>query len=231
MLGAPPEDPPIARHSLADQAMLRLRQDIVQGRLAPDEVLTEQSLSARLGVGRGTVRTALFSLEADELVVRAPYSNWRVAPLNEQVIWEIYTLREALEGLAARVLADRLTENGLIRLQRALAGLVAVEDASADARVAADLHLHRDIVELTRHSHLIRRYAALSAKIEWLYRWSERHWPKRRPMADSHIHLIQALTGGDGDAAEAAVRLHISISLREDLDGFRELQAQSVDPV
>lgn len=219
-------DAPITRHSLADLAMLRLREDIVHGRLAPGAVLTEQALSTRLGVGRGTVRTALFTLEADELVIRAPYSNWRVAPLNEQVIWEIYTLREALEGLAARVLAERLSENGLIRLRQALSALIATDEADVDTRVAADLHLHREIVELTRHAHLMRRYAALSAKIEWLYRWSEQHWPKRRPMGDSHAHLVQALTSGDGDAAEAALRLHISISLREDLDGYQALQKQ-----
>jgi len=217
---------PIERLSLADIATLRLQEDIVRGRLVPGETLTEVALSNRLGVGRGTIRTALFTLEGNELVIRAPYSNWRVAPLNAQVIWEIYTLREALEGLAARILAERATEAAAQRLQAAFARLGPAEAEPLDQRVAADLDLHRAIVELTGHQHLIHRYAALSAKMEWLYRWSEEHWPQRYPLEESHRPLVDALLSGSPLQAEAAVRQHIAVSLAEDLKGYAALEAR-----
>lgn len=214
---------PIERLSLADMAMRRLRDDIVRGRLLPDEVLTEIALAGRLGVGRGTVRTALFALEADELVVRAPYSNWRVASLNDQVIWEIYTLREAMEGLAARILADRGETRPRELLAAAFAKLAPAEASSIDDRVAADLGFHRAIVEATGHRHLIKRYAALSTKMEWLYRWSEMHWPARFPLEADHRALFEGVMRGTPDEAERAVRAHIDPSLAADLEGYRSL--------
>lgn len=216
---------PIERLSLADMAMRRLRDDIVHGRLLPDEVLTEIALAGRLGVGRGTVRTALFALESDELVVRAPYSNWRVAALDAQVIWEIYTLREALEGLAARIVAGRLTDETALLLRTAFARLRPAQAGPVDLRVAADLGFHRTIVQATAHRHLINRYAALSAKMEWLYRWSEEHWPQRFPLEDDHRRLLDAVLSGSPEMAEEAVRDHIATSLAEDLKGQAALEA------
>lgn len=221
---------PIERRSLADIATSRLREDIVCGRLAPEETLTEVALSSRLGIGRGTVRTALFALESDELVVRAPYSNWRVATLSAQVIWEIYTLREALEGLAARIVAQHLTEPVTERLQAAFARLGPAEAGSVDARVEADLGLHRLIVQSTGHQHLINRYTSLSAKIEWLYRWSEEIWPSRFPLGPDHEPLVQAILSGSPQTAEEAVRGHIATSLAADLAGFASLQDGSGQP-
>lgn len=216
---------PIERLSLADVAMRRLRDDIVHGRLLPGEVLTEIALAARLGVGRGTVRTALFALEADELVMRAPYSNWSVASLDDQVIWEIYTLREAMEGLAARIFAERAEPRAKSVFEAAFARLAPAEAGSVDARVAADLGFHRAIVETTGHRHLIKRYAALSTKMEWLYRWSEAHWPTRFPLVEDHRALFEGLMRGTPDQAEQAVRAHIDPSLAADLDGYRSLTA------
>ncbi|MDX3807283.1 GntR family transcriptional regulator [Bosea thiooxidans] len=216
---------PIERLSLADVAMRRLRDEIVRGRLLPGEVLTEIALAARLGVGRGTVRTALFALEADELIVRAPYSNWRVASLDDQVIWEIYTLREAMEGLAARILAGRADRCSRSVLADAFAQLGPAEAGSVDERVAADLGFHRAIVETTGHRHLIKRYGALSTKMEWLYRWSETHWPARFPLVDDHRALFEGVMDGTPDKAERAVRAHIEPSLAADLEGYRVLVA------
>jgi DNA-binding GntR family transcriptional regulator len=218
---------PIERLSLADMAMRRLRDEIVRGRLAPDEVLTEIALAGRLGVGRGTVRTALFALEADELVVRAPYSNWRVPSLNAQVIWEIYTLREAMEGLAARILAERGEAQPKSLIAAAFARLAPAEAGSVDDRVAADLGFHRAIVDATGHRHLIKRYNALSTKMEWLYRWSETHWPARFPLEADHRGLFEGVMHGSPDEAERAVRAHIAPSLAADLEGQHALVAAS----
>lgn len=216
---------PIERLSLADAAMRRLRDEIVRGRLEPGEVLTEIALAGRLGVGRGTVRTALFALEADELVVRAPYSNWRVTGLDDQVIWEIYTLREALEGLAARILAERDEPQAKELLAAAFARLAPAEQGSIDDRVSADLGFHRAIVEATGHRHLIKRYGALSTKMEWLYRWSELHWPARFPLEADHRDLFSGVMNGTPEEAERAVRAHIDPSLAADLEGYRAMVA------
>jgi DNA-binding GntR family transcriptional regulator len=223
--------PPIAsaaieRHSLVDVTTKRVRNDIVHGHLPPGATLTEISLSNRLGVGRGTIRAALFALEADELVTRAPYSNWSVAALNADMIWELYTLRGALEGLAASIVAERRSVETVGLLQDALERVRLAEAQSANERVVADLSLHRTIVNATGHRSLMRRYVALSTKMEWLYRWSEVHRPDRPPLYSVHAPLVEALVQGTPRQAEDAVRAHIAASLHDDLAGYAAILAR-----
>lgn len=218
---------PIVRKSLQDNAIDWLRREIVQGRLAPGEVLTEIALAQQMGVGRGTVRSALFALEAQELVVRSPYLSCHVAPLNAEIIWEIYTLREALEGMAARIYVSRRTPGSRRKLQEAFSGLASAEQGDMDRRVDADLFYHRTLVEATGHGHLNRRHKQLQDKMEWLYRWSEGHWPQREPLVSGHQELHDALMNGDEDQAEAMTRKHIRTSLEEDLQGFAGLSTPS----
>ncbi len=215
----------IARRSLQDEATDWLRRAILHGELPPGATLTEVSLAQDIGVGRGTVRSALFALEAAELVARNPYSSWHVVPLNAQVIWEIYTLREALEGLAARIFVERRDARTEALLDAAFARLAQDEQGTMDARVAADLGFHRCVVEATGHGHLLRKHRALSDKMEWLYRWSERHWPQRHPLVADHEALHAALRGGTAAAAEDALRAHIRASLEQDLQGHASLLA------
>lgn len=216
---------PIQRKSLQDQATDWLRQAVVRGDLAPGAMLTEQALTEQIGTGRGTVRAALFALEAQELVTRTPYSSWRVAVLDAQVIREIYTLRAAYEGLAARLLAEDRDRLGTDLVTRAFAALSGADDAGTDARVLADLGFHASFVAQTGHQHLIRRHALLSDKIEWLYRWSESHWPRRNPLVDEHRPLLDALLQGSPDQAERALRDHIDYSITQDVAGFHSLAA------
>ncbi|MEI4472788.1 GntR family transcriptional regulator [Frigidibacter sp. MR17.24] len=216
---------PIAKKSLQDQATDWLREAVVRGDFAPGATLTELALTDLIGTGRGTVRSALFALEAQELVTRTPYSNWRVAVLDAQAIWEIYTLRGAYEGLAARILAERRAELGTDLITAAFERLTAAEGGDTDARVAADLGFHASFVAQTRHQHLIRRHGLLADKMEWLYRWSESHWPCRNPLTDEHRPLLAALTEGSADQAEAAVRAHIDYSITQDVAGFHSLAA------
>lgn len=220
---------PIERKSLQDQATDWLREAIVRGDLPPGSTLTELALTEQIGTGRGTVRSALFALEAQELVTRTPYSSWKVAVLDAQVIWEIYSLRSAYEGLAARILAERRADLGTDRVTAAFAALGRANDAGTDARVAADLGFHASFVAQTGHQHLIRRHALLADKMEWLYRWSESHWPCRNPLIAEHQPLYDALLTGSADLAEQAVRDHIDYSITQDVAGFHSLAAGKAD--
>ncbi|AMY67288.1 GntR family transcriptional regulator [Frigidibacter mobilis] len=213
----------LERKSLQDDATDWLRRAIILGEFAPGSVLTETALSDAIGVGRSTVRAALFMVEGEELVMRTPYSSWRVAPLDAQNIWEIYTLRAAFEGLAARILAERRATCGTELVDAAFAALSAADGEDTDARVAADLGFHASFVNQTGHGHLIRRHRSLAGKVEWLYRWSERHWPRRNPLVAEHEGLYLALTQAGPDAAEGAVRAHIDHSIQLDIAGAEQL--------
>lgn len=215
---------PINRKSLLENAADWLRDAIVRGTFRPGATLTELALTEQIGVGRSTVRSALFALEAQELVARTPYSSWHVASLDARAIEEIYTLRSALEGLAARIIAQKRGTVNIKPIEKAFHGLRAANEGDADARLMADLGFHASFVAQTDHQLLIRRHAQLADKMEWLYRWSESHWPRRRDMTEEHQDLFSNLVGGSPDEAEQAVRNHISESIIADVEGFHELE-------
>jgi DNA-binding GntR family transcriptional regulator len=220
---------PIDRKSLQDNAADWLRNAIVRGIFQPGATLTELALTEQIGVGRGTVRSALFALEAQELVTRTPYSSWHVVSLDAREIEEIYTLRAALEGLAARIVAEKRAEIGTSLIDAAFAALASAEEGDVDTRLGADLGFHASFVRQTGHQLLIRRHAQLADKMEWLYRWSELNWPRRNPLVAEHQELFDALTMQTPERAEQAVRTHIDASIKADLSGFHELEAQKTN--
>jgi DNA-binding GntR family transcriptional regulator len=218
----------IERLSFADRAADQLRSEIVHGRLEPGSRLVEMDLAAQLGIGRGTVRAALSTLEAEDLVVKQAYTGWAVRDISERELRETYTLRSALEGLAVRLVARSLTSEVRDRLDKAFHRLRETEEkGSSSDRVDADLDFHRELVSLAGHRSLSRQYFGLSNKFEWLYRWSEKHWPCRIDLVSWHQPIIDAILSGDPHIAEQAIREHCENSLADDVHDFAELQRQS----
>lgn len=206
----------VERKSLVEASVETLRIEIVRGRFRPGTRLTEMKLAEEMGIGRSTVRAALLELEKDDLVVRSPYSAWAVPELTARVIWEVYTLRGALEGLAARILASQLDTGKRKALLDAYQRLEAAEGGSTD-RVEADLDFHRIIVQLADHERLTRQYEILSHKIEWVYRWSEEQSPRRIDLPDWHKPILDAILDTDPERAERAMRALTDASLTADL--------------
>ena len=101
-----------------------LRRAIVSGELLPGERLLEEELSARLGIGRAAVRTALIRLEHDGLVARERNRGATVRRVSEQEAVEILEVRAALEGLAARHAAVKSDEEAIAELREILAEML-----------------------------------------------------------------------------------------------------------
>ena len=87
------------------QAADRIRAHILDGILSAGARLLETQLAEELEVSRGTVRAALALLASEGLVTQVAFTRWQVSETTPRDAWEIYTLRAALEGLAARLAA------------------------------------------------------------------------------------------------------------------------------
>ncbi|WP_119155268.1 GntR family transcriptional regulator [Caldimonas tepidiphila] len=87
--------------------LIRLREMILRGELAPGERVTEASLAARLGISRTPVRNALPALAQEGLLVRAGQRGFAVKEFDSRESLEALRLRAVLEGVAARALAER----------------------------------------------------------------------------------------------------------------------------
>ena len=187
-----------------------LRAAIVRGDIAPDARLVEADISATFGMSRGAVRTALIRIEQDGLVVREPHRGARVRKVSNEEAVEILQARAVLEGLAARQAAERIDDAGKERPAECLArqrellqlgDLLGASDANAE--------LHAALLELSGHGTAQRLIHALhSQTVRYQYRTIL--IPGRSAAsADEHTAIVDAVTGGRPDDADAAMRRHL----------------------
>jgi len=94
---------------------VQLREIILNGQYAPGERITETSLAKSLGASRTPVRYALSVLEQEGLVTGAPNKGYRVKRFSIQDISNAIDLRGTLEGMAARIVAERGLEEAVAR--------------------------------------------------------------------------------------------------------------------
>jgi DNA-binding GntR family transcriptional regulator len=189
----------------------RLREAIVTGRLQPNERLIESDLATSMGVSRTIIRTALARLEHEGLVEHERHRGARVRLVDEGEAVEILQARAVLEGLAARLAAERAT-------RRDVSALKSIIKSMARLRKAGDLlgvsdenaRLHRRILEISGHATAARLIEALNSQmVRFQYRTILLPGRSEHSLAE-HTAIVEAIARGDADRAEAAMRAHLS---------------------
>jgi len=207
------DDPPA---TMAGQAYQALLEDIVTLRMKPGDVLVEEELQRRLGLGRTPIREALQRLAYEELVVILPRRGAFVSQINVTDLKDIYEVRSTLEGLAARLAAESFG-NGVLPAQVAvnLAAIPGTTDFLA--LIAIDRHLHRTVHRLSRNSYLADNldwYLKLSIRL--VLAAAERlPSPPAREMAETMMDfhdLFAAIVAHDGARAEQIASRHAGFS-------------------
>lgn len=192
----------INRQSLEAQATDLLRRRIVRGELGAGERLLEIPLAARFGLSRGTLRAALRRLIEEGLVSHVPYTGYQVIDLSDQDLWELYTLRGALEGLASRLAALRIDGEGISQLRAAFAQLAAAAAAQDhEAADRLDRELHKLIIRLSGHERLLQHYVRVENQFRVYIALSNREVDARE-ICESHRELVDSICAGDAARAE-----------------------------
>ena len=208
---APPQMP---EGTLADIASSKLTQAIITGELIQGQKLNETDLAERYGIGRGPLREALRQLEGMRLVRRVPHAGVRVVTLNKETMADLYAVREALEGLACRTAALRMTDAEIATL-RGLLNQHAEQIDEADGRVyvqhEGDFDFHYQIALGSRNQMLIDLLAGELYQLLRMCRYRTSRLAQRtRPALQQHRHIVDAIADRDGELAEILMRRHIS---------------------
>jgi DNA-binding GntR family transcriptional regulator len=188
-----------------------LRDAIIRGRLQPNERLIETDLARTLGVGRSAVRTALARLEHEGLVEHERNRGARVRLIGKNEAVEILEARAVLEGLAARQAAHKATPEDIRELNAILGRMRALLD-SGDLLGASDQNavLHAKLLEIAGHDTATRLISALKSQmVRFQYRTILLPGRSERSVAE-HTAVVDAIAAGEGDAAEEAMRAHLS---------------------
>ena len=207
--GAARDDGDTSRARLfSDRAYEAIRERIVTTELAPGRLLTEAELATQLGLGRMPVREALQRLVQDDLVVILPRKGSFVAPIRVEDLPKIFELRLALEGLASRLAAERMTAEELARLEALIADARGLSNGSAE-HVRVDRAFHRAIAAATRNEYLQRAVErTLNLALRLLYLSGSR-MARVGEIEHEYRAVLRALRRRDGAAAAAAMQAHI----------------------
>jgi DNA-binding GntR family transcriptional regulator len=199
------------RRSREDDGYAQLREAIIRGDLAPNQRLVEADMSSAFRMPRAAVRTALVRLEHEGLVERQPHRGARVRLVSEQEAVQILQARAALEGLAAREAALRITPGTAAEVREVLARQRAAlgrEDLIGASDVNAELHAK--IVELSGHATAQRLVRSLNSQMV-RFQFRTILIPGRPSQSlEEHGAIVDAVASGEADKAERAMRRHLT---------------------
>jgi len=207
---------PDERISLSERAYLTIRDQILKGELPLGAALSRRKLAATLGMSMLPVAEALQRLENDGVVESRPRIGTRVCRPTAQDIRERYEVREALESHAARLFAQKASARERLELKKMAEQMDAMFNRCAKgdndpeflyAVQSQHAQLHFRIAECTGCGALHRTIEKNHILIfNWLYDVAAR----RPPLPPSfHRDLIAALSAGDPEQADRAMRQHI----------------------
>ncbi len=200
--------------TLADIASHRLAQSIVTGELAQGQKLNEAELAERFGMGRGPLREALRHLEGMRLVTRVPNAGARVVVLDRKTLSDLYAVREALEGMACRIAATRMSDADIDQLRKLLdrhEAQIKKEGGKVYAQNEGDLDFHYQIARGSSNQMLMDMLGSEQYQLLRMCRYrTSRNAERTLPALQQHRQIVEALAQRDGELAEMLMRRHIN---------------------
>ncbi len=191
--------------TLTEQAYNRLEEMIVTLALAPGEVLSEQVLSAELGIGRTPIREALQRLAREGLVLVLPRKAIIVTETDPRKQLLVLEVRRELERLLARASADRASDAERRRFRMVAEGMEAAARTSDDiAFMRLDRELNTLLAETSHNEYAARAIRFLnghSRRFWYLHYKQAADLPK---VARLHADEARAIAKGDAKRAAAA---------------------------
>ncbi len=217
-----------ASNSAQVRALLRLREMILAGELAGGTRIAELSIVEKLGVSRTPIRAALMRLAQEGLLEALPSGGYAVRTFSEREVMDAIELRGTLEGLSARLAAERAAPAVVLAEARdclrqidAVLSQPALSDDSFTSYVELNEKFHGLLSEMAGSSVMAREleriikmpFASPSAFVI-----VQANSPQARDMLvvaqDQHWQVLGAIEQREGTRAEAIMREHSRLAQR-----------------
>jgi DNA-binding GntR family transcriptional regulator len=187
-----------------------LREAIIAGQLRPGERMMEIQMAEEMGVSRTPVREAIRKLELEGLVVMVPRKGAYVAGLSLKDMTDVFEIRRALEGLAAELAAERISDDELEEMERYLIKIAKdIESGDVHKVVETDTDFHSLLYKSSRNSRLSQIISNLREQIQ-RFRTTSLSSPGRMKSAlEEHRKIVEAIATRDGELARKITQEHI----------------------
>ncbi len=187
-----------------------IREAIINGILKPRERLMEIQLADELGVSRTPIREALRKLELEGFIVMVPRKGAYVADISFKDIADIFEIRAALEGLAAGLAAERITDEELEAMERHLVEKAdAIHNHDMERLVEVDTKFHESIYRASRNERLLPIINNLREQIQRFRATSLAYPGRMKQSLEEHRALVEAIQARDVVLARQLAHEHI----------------------
>ncbi len=203
----------IEHENLDDKIYARLKALIAERRMLPGERILQDRLARQMGVSRTPLVNALKRLAQERLIEWVSRRGIYVKRFTKREMARLFEVREALEGLSARLAAPRIDPAEANHLMEMFGSLdLSPTPAAVRKYVERDRHFHWRIVEIAGNDQLAQ---AMDSVNMMFFAYQD---GLVRPAAETvpeHYAILEALRRHDPDASEAAMRLHIRRSVEQ----------------
>lgn len=215
------------KHTVAES----LRMEIANGALQPGMRIVEGKWARRFGVAQGSIREAINILAQDGFVTKEAGRSARVVNLSEENVAKMFELRGALEGLAARLVAESADdlqpiEDGLTMMQDAL------KTGCAEDMLDGDLKFHLELCRLSNNEYLFEHARKVLvplfafARIRVLTSGQDPSiWARD---LEAHQRIVDLIKDGQGEVAEQFVRHAMARFANNAYETWERKEAQGV---
>ncbi len=199
------------RNVLADHVYEALCQHIIAGKLVPGERLREAQIAEALGVSRTPIREAFARLENQNLLTREASGAYFVRRWDRDSLWEVATLRAALEGLGIQLAIGHLTPEDYTRMDEIINAMqIAHERGDDDRLIALDIEFHTLIWEHCGHRLLQQTLGEMKAQV--IYFMFVTRPGDEGDYHVSHRQLVEIMKSGNADLASQTIQSHIRLT-------------------
>ncbi len=207
-------DQPVETQTLASRAFESIKSDIIDGHLSQGSKIVESDLALKYGISRGPLREAIHRLEQIKLVIRVPHAGSRVVTLDSKMIQDIYIARESLEGMAARLAARLMPDEGICSLINLLdQHEQAISEAKGKVyfQSEGDIDFHYRIAVASQNQWILENLNGELYQLLRMCRHQSGQAPARPHIAlEQHKQITYAIEQRDEELAELLMRRHIS---------------------
>jgi len=198
--------------TLSDRIFRHVQEAIMNGTLAPGERIHADALARQFKVSHIPVREALTHLEAVGLIVQEPHKGARVIEVSPDDIRHIFEIRKILEGLAVRLAAANIDEQGKKRLQALVDEIGQAAKAKDFLKMdTADQEFHRTIWRTSGNPYLYKILLNLLSPYFGFLASKGYYFRRKQLNSVSEVHqsILDAIARGDGlEAQETIIRVH-----------------------
>lgn len=204
----------------------QLKRQILTGRITPGTRMMEVELADEMGVSRTPVREAIRKLEKEGLVTIEPRKGAYASDISVKDMVDTLEVREDLEGLAAALAAERMTEEQIDELVKITEGYSeAILNSDTEKIIHYDEKFHKHIVSCSGNKTLIQLseiVQELALRFRYIY---YDDFSRYENMPVEHRQIIAAITSGDADTARMSADSHVKklkeFVIREGEEVFR----------